>query len=192
MIKGVDISIENIRKRIERLRSERAVYLAAKGTMVEVSERVWGKGELTDGSTLTYKDDRELYAYTPPSPRKVTGKGKPYKLWKDPPRTKRGSIKAGAASIKGGWYEDYSALKEQQGRADHPFEMTGRFRKAYFGGTDVPDPHQDSDTEVTIRLSGEEAEKYLGLTDSKGPFLKLAQAEIDGYHKRLLAIYNEP
>ena len=48
----------------------------------------------------------------------------------------------------------------QQGRADTPFELTGRLRKAYFGGTDDPTPTEDSDTSASIRLRGEEAGKF--------------------------------
>lgn len=185
MIEGTQQAADNVRARLNRLREERAVYLAAKGTMVDVVNRAWGRGELSEGGTLQYDNDYELYAYTPPSPRKVTGRGKPYSLYKDPPKGK-----TGARKIKGGWYKSYEDYKTQQGRTDHPFELTGRLRKAYLGGGDVPEPHQDSDTEVTIRLRGEEAQKYQGLTDSKGEFLKLTEDEITGYTRRLLELYN--
>lgn len=185
MIEGTNKAIDNVRATVERLKANRAVYLAAKGTMVEVSQRVWGEGKLTDGSTLAYNDDKDLYAYTPPSPRKVTGKGKPYKLWKNPPKDPKGV----ARNIKGGWYPDYSAYKNQQGRANAPFELTGRLRKAWFGGADTPEPFQDSETEVSIRLRGEEAAKFRGLTAEKGQFLKLTPTEIEHHHERLRDIY---
>lgn len=189
MIEGIPDAVNNLKARVERLKTSRAVYLAAKGTMLDVSQRVWGRGELTSGSPLQYDDDYDLYAYTPPSPRKVTGKGKPYAQWKYPPKTKTGSVKSGAAKIKGGYYESYGAYKKQQGRGDAPFELTGRLRKAYFGGGDIPEPTQDSETEVTIRLRGEEASKYEGLTDSKGPFLKLTDQEAKEHHARVIEIY---
>lgn len=182
-------AIGNVKARLERLKQSRAVYLAAKGTMVDVSNRVWGRGELTNGSKLAYDEDYELYAYTPPSPRKVTGRGKPYAQWKYPPKTKAGGVRAGSAKIKGGFYESYLSYKKQQGRADLPFELTGRLRKAYFGGTDTPEPTQDSDDTVTIRLRGEQAGKYLGLTDTKGPFLRLTNQERDEHNRRVLEIY---
>jgi hypothetical protein len=188
MIEGVNSAVDNVRKRVQALKDKRAVFLAATGTMVDVSNRVWGRGELTDGSTLSYKEDYELYAYTPPSPRKVTGKGKPYAQWKHPPKGK-----TGARDIKGGYYKSYQAgFKSQQGRADLPFELTGRFRKSYFGGSSTPAPFQDSDTAVSIRLRGEEASKFEGLTESKGAFLKLTPKEIEEHHKRMFDIYNEP
>lgn len=189
MIEGIPDAVNNVKARIERLKQSRAIYLAAKGTMVDVSNRVWRRGELTSGNALQYDNDYDLYAYTPPSPRKVTGKGKPYAQWKYPPKTKTGSVKSGAAKIKGGYYESYDAYKKQQKGGESPFELTGRLRKAYFGGTDTPEPVQDSDTEVTIRLRGEEAQKFEGLTETKGAFLKLTEAEKAEHHKRVLEIY---
>lgn len=187
MIEVVNKAVMNVRERVERLRTGRAVFFAAKGTMVDVSNRVWGRGELTNGGTLTYDEDYELYAYTPPSPRKVTGKGKPYAQWKRPPK----NLKGKARNIKGGWYKTYGAYKQQQGRGDNPFELTGRLRKAYFGGTDIPTPTEDSDTSVSIRLRGEEADKWKGLTETKGNFTGLTASEIEEHHKRLFDIYHE-
>lgn len=188
MMEGVDNAVANVKARVQRLREGRAVFLAAKGTMLDVHDRVWKRGELTNGGTLEYKEDYDLYAYTPPAPRKVTGKGKPYALWVRPPKGKKG----GAAKIKGGWYPSYQAgFKQQQGRGNSPFELTGRLRKAYFGGSDIPTPHEDSDTSVSIRLRGEEADKFVGLTETKGNFLGLTQAEIAEHHKRLFEIYSE-
>lgn len=184
MIEGIPNAVNNVKARVQRVKEGRAVYFAAKGTMLEVSKRVWGRGELTNGGTLAYNDDYELYAYTPPSPRKVTGRGKPYAQWKNPPKGKTGSAK-----IKGGFYTNYSSFKQQQGRGDNPFELTGRLRKAYFGGTDQPEPTQDSETVVTIRLRGEEADKYEGLTDTKGVFLGLTATEITDHHERVRDIY---
>jgi len=189
MIEGVPDAVNNLKARLERLKTSRAVYLAAKGTMLDVSQRVWGRGELTSGSPLQYNDDYDLYAYTPPSPRKVTGKGKPYAQWKYPPKTKTGAVKSGAAKIKGGYYESYSAYKKQQKGGELPFELTGRLRKAYFGGTDDPTPTEDSDTSASIRLRGEEAKKFEGLTETKGAFLKLTDTERAEHHKRVLEIY---
>ena len=186
MIEGVDNAIANVKARVQKLREGRAVFLAAKGTMLDVERRVWGRGELTDGGTLAYKEDYDLYAYTPPAPRKVTERGKPYALWVNPPKNRKGT----AATIKGGWYKTYEAgFKAQQGRAGKPFELTGRLRKAYFGGSNIPAPQEDSDTSVSIRLRGEEAGKFLGLTETKGRFLGLTQQEIDGYQKRIFDIY---
>jgi hypothetical protein len=184
-------AINDVKARLQRLKESRAIYLAAKGTMLDVSQRVWGRGELTGGGALGYNEDYDLYAYTPPAPRKVSGKGKPYADWKYPPKTKSGSVRAGAANIKGGYYTSYLSFKKQQGRDDTPFELTGRLRKAYFGGGDIPEPTQDSETEVTIRLRGEEAQKFEGLTDSKGVFLGLTASEKAEHHRRVREIYAE-
>jgi hypothetical protein len=125
MMEGQDAAIRYVNDRLEKLKTGRAIYFAAKDTQDEVSKRVWGEGKLTNGSALKYNEDYELYAYQPPSPKKVTGKGKPYKLWKRPPPK---GVKGRSAAIKGGWYPSYLAYKQQQGRADAPFELTGRLR----------------------------------------------------------------
>lgn len=190
MIEGINSAVNDVRARVQRIREGRAVFLGAKSAMIAVSGRVWGRGQLTSGAELRYDEDYDLYAYTPPAPRKVTGRGKPYALWKNPPKTKAGAVKSGAAKIKGGYYTSYQAgFKKQQGRADTPFELTGRLRKAYFGGTDDPTPTEDSDTSASIRLRGEEAGKFRGLTDTKGPFLRLNDEEQAIFHKRVREIY---
>lgn len=183
MTEGTNEAAEAVRATLERIRTSRALYFAAKGTMAEVSNRVWGEGKLTDGGELQYDEDYEVYAYTPPSPRKVTGVGKPYAMWKRPPANAKGK----ARKIKGGWYKSYLSYKEQQGRKETPFELTGRLRKAYFSGTDNPASLvEQSDTESFIFLSGENAGKYKGLTDNKGEFLQFNDAEKESYRRRLI------
>ena len=192
---SLDVSgaINDVKARVQRLRENHAVYLAAKGTMVTVAKRVWDVGGLTDGGTIAYKEDYDLYAYTPPAPRKVTGKGKPFKDWKstkNAPKTKGGAVQSGARKIKGGYYTSYLNFKKQQGRADNPFELTGRLRKAYLSSNDAPDSLVElSPTEVAIKLRGEEAQKYVGLTEEKGTFLGLTEFERKEYRERLFEIY---
>lgn len=126
--------------------------------MIDVAERVWGRGELTNGSKMTYKDNYALYAYKPPSPMKPSGKGKTGK------------------NIKGGWYPNYSAYKAQQGRSDLPFELTGSMRFAWFGGQ-IAKPLVKSPLNCQIVMDDANAKKAEGLAKTKGPFLVWNDAE---------------
>ena len=194
MIEGTEKAISNVRDKVAALREKRAVYLAATGTMAQVANRVWNEGKLTDGAAVRYNEDYEVYGYKPPAPRKVSGNGKPYGLWKDQQRAQAIKESQGgtARKIKGGWYQSYLSFKEGQGRRDAPLELTGRLRKAYLSSPSRPDSLVDSgELEAFIFLRGEEAAKYKGLTDSKGPFLKLTEEEKAEYTKRLFDIYNE-
>lgn len=180
MMTGHNEAIAAMRQKLEAIKGSRALYFAARDTMVKVSERV-ADGGLTDGGKLEYEEDYDLYAYAPPAPRKVSGKGKPYKQWKRPPAKPKGE----ARKIKGGYYESYLAFKKQQGRDKLPFELTGRLRKAYLSSPDAPTSLvEQGDGSAFIFLSGEEAAKYRGLTDSKGRFLQLNVAEKDFYLER--------
>ncbi len=194
MIIGVDKAVANIRGKVNAFRDKRAVFLAATGTMVEVSNRVWNEGKLTSGGSIQYDEDYEVYAYTPPAPRKVTGKGKPYGLWKDQQRAQAIKKAQGgdARKIKGGYYRSYLEFKKQQGRSDNPFELTGRLRKAYLSSPSRPDSVVEvSATEVLVRLRGDEAGKYQGITENKGEFLKLTDEERASFTRRLFEIYND-
>lgn len=227
MTEGTNEATEAVRATLERIRTSRALYFAAKGTMVEVSNRVWGEGKLTDGGELQYDEDYELYRYNYNSPKKVTGNGKPYIDWLIRPESiseNRARLKKSAErnadlfrrlggefretraevafnkldefnkrfgkkarKIKGGWYKSYLSYKEQQGRKETPFELTGRLRKAYFSGNDNPvSLVEQSDTESFIFLSGENAKKYEGLTERKGKFMQFNEAEQASYRKRLI------
>jgi hypothetical protein len=160
-----------------RIGQERIVFEAATGTMDQVAERVWGRGELTNGSKLKYNEDYEVWAYKPPAPRAVSGRGKPDKNGK-------------SKKIKGGYYASYLAFKAQQGRADLPFELTAELRQSYLGGA-TPTPTEVSGYEVHVDLSTEAAKKWEGLTESKGEFLKLNAAERKEHHQRVLDGYRD-
>ena len=160
----------------ERLITNRALYFAVKDTQVRVAERVWDNGQLTSGGKLTYKEDYEVYAYAPPSPRKVSGKGKPYKEWKRPAPK---DVKGDAAKIKGGYYATYLKYKKGMGRDE--FELTGRLRKAYLSDASLV---ERGPLEVDIVLRGEEAAKYQGLTDTKGAFLQMSASELEHFITR--------
>jgi hypothetical protein len=182
MMEGQDQAKKYVNDQLQKLITGRSIYFAAKETQVQVANRVFGEGKLTNGSALKYNEDYELYAYQPPSPKKVTGKGKPYKLWK---RTPPKDAKGRAATIKGGWYPSYLAYKQQQGRADTPFELTGRLRKAYLSDVSLK---ETGPMEALIVLTGENAAKYEGLTDTKGAFLQLSKDELKYFNERLNAL----
>ena len=150
---------------LDKVVGGKIVYLAATGTMVEMSKRIWDNGGLTNGGKLKYNDDYEIYGYKPPLPKKPSGKGKTGK------------------PIKGGYYANYSELKAQQGRADLPFELTGDLRQAWFGGA-TPTPREVGPLLCTITLPEKEYKKAEGLTKMKGAFLVMNESERAGYIRR--------
>lgn len=152
--------------RIKSIGANRVIFYAATGTMVDMDDRIWGKGQLTDGSTLKYNEDYEYYGYKPPLPRKPTGKGKTGK------------------PIKGGYYSTYLAMKTSQDRGGSPFELTGDMRKAWYNGP-TPTPTEISPLECVIQMDRDQYKKAEGLSKSKGPFLVLNAAELAGYYKRV-------
>lgn len=167
-IKGIPAQICN----------ERIVVLAAGGTMSQLSDRVWERGELTDGSKLKYNENYEYYGYKPPAPAAVTHKGKPPKGGGKP------------REIKGGYYATYIAFKKQQGRGDLPFELTGDLRIAYLGGATI-NPTEVNGCEAHVDLDAKSAKKWEGLTATKGPFLALNADEIREHNLRVLDLYRD-
>jgi hypothetical protein len=168
-----------IREWIEKRRRERAaiegnriLFLATTGTMAEQSVRIFSRGELTDGGTITYKEDYELYIYKPPFPRQPSGKGKT------------------GRSIKGQWAPSYISAKASQDRGDLPFELTGDLRLAWGGGVQ-PQPREVSPTLCVIALPEKEAKKAEGLARQKGEFLGLTRAEIDSHNNRLRDLWRQ-
>lgn len=168
---NTDNWLSSINGKVARIGGDGVVVLATGDTMVDVSERVWGRGELTDGSKLTYKDDYEYYGYKPPAPRKPSGLGKP-------------NAQGKSAKIKGGWHPTYLAFKAQQGRSDLPFELSGDLRLDYLGGIRAT-PVADGELACTVSLSGTNVGKWKGLTEQKGEFLKLSQGERERHFDRL-------
>lgn len=160
------------RAKIAALKTANVLFLATTSTMIEMQDRIWGEGRLTNGGTLTYKEDYEVWAYQPPSPKKVTGKGKP-------------NARGEQRNIKGGWYPTYLAYKEQQGRRELPFELTGDMRISWLGGP-TPRPRVSGDGLLCeIVMSQEQWNKAEGLAKTKGEFLELTQQEKDFQAKRL-------
>lgn len=162
---------DQMRGKVNQLSFQRSVFLAATGTMAQMSERIWGRGGLTDGGTIQYDEDYEVWAYKPPAPRAVSGKGKP-------------NAKGESRSIKGGYYATYLAFKEGQGRAQTPFDLTSALRQDWLGGA-TPTPRELSPLIVAIELSEVNAKKAEGLAEKKGAFLLLNEQEKHDHHKRL-------
>jgi hypothetical protein len=164
----------------ERLISERVLFFAVNDTKAKIAERAFDRGKLTDGGDIRYNEDYEVYAYTPPSPRAVSKKGKPYSEWKRPiPKNAKGN----AASIKGGYYATYLKYKDAMGRP--PLELTGRLRKDFLSSLSI---QENSPTSVSIVLRGDNAAKYNGLAESKGEFLQPNSEEVKFFAQRLSAL----
>lgn len=179
--------LSRVNEKIAKISSGRIVFLATTGTQLDVGKRVWDEGKLTSGQPITYKQDYPVYAYKPPMPRKVSGRGKPYDQWKRPPLTKSGSVRKGSAKIKGGYYPTYLDAKQDQGRRDTPFDLTSQFRKDYFSAAALVES-SDALT-VDVVLHGTSVDKWLGLTEQKGPFLQLSDEEKLGHVERMRDIW---
>jgi hypothetical protein len=159
-----------------KLIAENVLFFAVKETQVRIAERAFDQGKLSDGTDVPYKEDYEVYAYTPPSPRAVSKKGKPYSKWKRPPANPKGS----ARSIKGGYYDSWLKYKDAMGRG--PLELTGRLRKDFLSSTTLV---QSGPFVVEVVLRGENAAKYSGLADTKGDFLTPSDEEVAYFAERL-------
>ena len=155
---------------LERLKSGAVLRFAVTETQAKIAGRVFDDGKLTSGGDVSYKQDYEVWAYQPPSPKKVSGKGKPGKDGK-------------SRKIKGGYYPTYLDYKDSQsGRG--PFELTGRMKSAFTSALSIVDV---SPTRIQIVLKGENAAKYEGLTDTKGEFLSPSASEVLYFKDRLNA-----
>lgn len=166
---------DNIRRKIDLLSSERALFLATTGTMAQMSERIWGRGGLSEGGTIQYNEDYEVWAYKPPAPRAVSGKGKPNKDGK-------------SKKIKGGYYATYLTFKAGQGRAQTPFDLTSSLRKDWLGGA-TPTPREVGALMCVIELNEVNAEKADGLAAQKGQFLLLSTKEKADHVERFSDIW---
>lgn len=173
-----------MRDLIGRIGSDRIVLEATTGTMLEVGER-WGRGELTDGGTISYDEDYEVYISKPPFPRVGSKQGKPFDLWKRPPVNLKGTSR----KVNGGWYPSYLAAKAAVGRGDLPFELTGDMRRSWFGGV-TPSPTEVDEFTVVIDMDERNAKKAEGLTARKGEFLVLNEQEVDSHHKRVSDLWS--
>lgn len=154
--------------------SAHVLYVATTSTMDLQSERVWGRGELTDGSKLRYNGPtpKGIYIYSPPWPKKGSGKGKTGK------------------KIKGTWAPSYIAGKGLIGRGDLPFELTGDLRKDWLGGVQ-PTPNEVTPYLCTIAVGQESLDKIDGLTETKGEFMGLTADERKAHHRHVLEAYQE-
>lgn len=156
----------------KKVRDRRVLFFATTATMVDMSVRIWTDGKLSNGSKLTYKEDYEVYAYKPPSPRAVSGKGKTGK------------------PIRGGWYPTYLSYKAGQGRADLPFELTGELRQSWAGGP-KPKPVEKNPLLCLIEMPEPIALRAAGLAKQKGQFLLLSAGEKVTHAQNIEATYRE-
>lgn len=164
--------IEDLRKRAEAVRSSRVLFLATSGTMAEMSERIWKDGRLSNGGTIRYKEDYEVYIYKPPFPRNPNGRGKT------------------GRKIEGQWAPTYLAAKATQDREDLPFELNGDLRIAWGGGA-TPVPREVNPLLCIIELPQKEALKAEGLARQKGEFLELTEEELQSHQERLLDLMRQ-
>jgi hypothetical protein len=165
--------IDQVRKIPQMIKDERVLFFATTATMVDQSERIFGRGELTNGGKLTYSSG-PIYIYKPPFPKQPNGKGKTGK------------------DIKGQWAPSYIAAKTLQGRGDTPFELTGDLRIAYYGGPrPSPAPVENGPLLCTIELPVDIAKRAEGLAKQKGEFLPLNDAEIRQHVIYLEQAYKE-
>lgn len=173
-----------MRALVGRIGSGRIVLEAATGTMLEVGDRIWGRGELTSGGIISYKENYPVYITKPPFPAVGSKKGKPFDLWAKPPNNLKGT----ARNVQGGWYPTYLAAKTAVNRGDLPFELTGDLRKDWFGGV-TPSPTEVDEFTVVIDV-GEKSRKIIdGLTATKGEFVVLNDREVEAHHKRIADLW---
>ena len=58
--KGTDKWMERTNALAQKIRGRKVVLLATTGTMVQVSNRVWGQGRMTNGGRLSYVENYEV------------------------------------------------------------------------------------------------------------------------------------
>jgi hypothetical protein len=150
----------------------RVLFFATTATMATMQERIWGRGELSDGGKLAYEEDYQVYIYKPPFPRAPNGKGKT------------------GRAIKGQWEPTYLAAKAAQDRGGLPFELTGDMRIAWGGGT-VPIPREVDPLLCEIVMDAANARKAKGLAKQKGDFLRLTRAERQEHAANVAKAYRE-
>lgn len=166
--------IEKMRGIQDGIGSAHVLYAATGSTMDLMSERIWGEGGLTGGGKLTYNGPtpKGIYIYSPPWPKKGSGRGKTGK------------------KIKGTWAPSYIAGKQLIGRGQTPFELTGAMRKDWLGGVS-PTPNEETPYRCTITVNQETKDKIDGLTQTKGEFIRMTDAERKAHHEHVLEAYRE-
>lgn len=169
------------RELIDRMRginngigSAHVLYAATGSTMDLMSERIFDRGELSDGGRLRYNGPtgRGVYIYAPPWPKKGNGRGK------------RG------AKIKGSWAPSYIDAKRMIGRGNTPFDLTGDMRKDWLGGI-TPSPVEDTPYRCLIVVGQKSKDKIDGLSASKGEFTRLTSSELEAHYEHVLEAYRE-
>jgi hypothetical protein len=163
------------------LKDQRVLFFATTGTMAEMSERIWGRGELSDGRKLTYKENYRVWGYPPrffnqldKSPVSILG---PFSV-------------SGVPFNRGEWFPTYLTYKEANNRGNLPFELTSNLRISWGGGAQ-PGPVDVSEFICQIKITDYDAKKVKGLVKQKGEFLRLTRQEEKNHHKRVADLFFE-
>lgn len=182
-VEGVDAFLARANAIAGKVGTSRVLYFATTDTQARVAERVWDRGQTTDGQNIGYVEDYEVYVYKPPFPQSPSGLGKP-------------NAQGKRAKIKGGYEPTYLTAKAHQGGRDKtPLDLTSAYRKNYIGGATINTaPYNvaelDGGLTCTISLSGVNVDKWKGLTNQKGEHLKLSPQEREGHVKKLQELWN--
>lgn len=138
--------IERLERNIERIKQEEIPFIiAVKDTIGKMAERIFEDNLDSTGSKMPEYSTRELWVSDENLPRKGTNIGKTGK------------------KIKTSYYENYKALKKQQGfSGERDLKLTGRLlsefinkpvdAKGRFNG-DVGDPIMIGEMEAAIKVS---------------------------------------
>lgn len=180
--------IIKMRRRINTLKSGKAMQLAVTSTVGEVAERIFEDGKKSSGGRIgKYDSKTPLYAYDAESPRAVTHRGKTGK------------------TIKGGYYASYKAYRAQQQRESNfvNLRLTNDFQSDYLNNsvsktsTAIPKakPIKVNNFEYLVTVSRpENVDKYLGFNEKYGDIFSLTQKELkdyqDDFHRQYKIILN--
>lgn len=176
-VSGIDDVLARMNITPQKIGASRVLFFATTHTQSRVAERVWDRGQTTDGQAIGYLEDYEVYVYKPPFPQKPSGLGKPNKEGK-------------RAKIKGGYEPTYlSAKRSQGGRDKTPFDLTSAYRKNYISSAAVRET--DGGLTCTLSLTGVNVDKWKGLTEQKGEHLKLSEDERRGHAEKLQELWDK-
>lgn len=175
-VEGVDAFLARANAIAGKVGTSRVLFFATTDTQARVAERVWDRGQTTDGQNIGYVEDYEVYVYKPPFPQSPSGLGKP-------------NAQGKRAKIKGGYEPTYlTAKKNQGGRDKTPLDLTSAYRKNYISSAALKE--LDGGLTCTLTLTGVNVKKWEGLTNQKGEHLKLSPQEREGHVKKLQELWN--
>ena len=163
------------------LQEQSVLFFAATETMTEMQERIWGRGELTDGRKLWYTENYEVWGYPP----------RFFNQLDQSPTSLFGPFDApGVDRSQGKWFPTYLTYKGANNRRDLPFELTSNLRISWGGGAQFGPKQVDAFT-CEIRITEYDALKVQGLNKSKGKFLDLNEKEREFHHKKVGELFQQ-